>query len=183
MLNIGSALVIGREKSQRGRELLGAGSWYALAFGVVALIGVSAVGALAGLVVIVLRGETATFAGATAVGLTGLLAFAFWMTLRMALRSLQDRKLRRRGRAIRQLLRALLRWLLHGGRRAIPVGVASLAPSFLLLCGLALAATAVGFGPGMPSNGEWRRREVRSGDCERRRYCADADTDSNSVPG
>lgn len=127
----------------RGRRRAAAGSWYALAVGAVAVLGISFVAALVSFVVIAWRGEIVSLAGGISAGIAALLGFSFVMMARMAYRSVHNARLRRRMRALRQILRALLRWLMRGGRAAVPAtGAAGLLP----LCMFAAVATSAGFG-------------------------------------
>lgn len=132
----------------KGRRAAAAGSWFALAVGAVAVLGVTVAGAAASLVVLALRGDLATPAGALALAVTGLLGFGLWVSARMLLRSIENRRLRRRKRALRQILRALLRWLVPGRRMALP---AAAGPRLLALSLLACTAVAAGFGPMLAS--------------------------------
>jgi hypothetical protein len=134
-----------------GGRLAAGGSWFVLALGVVGLLAFALLTICLNLVRLAIKGNLTPVATGFSVAMAGLVTFGLWATVRSILRSINDRRLRRRKRALQRILRALLNWLLGGGktRRLVP---RSTLVQFAGLCGLAVVAVAAATMPG-PGDG------------------------------
>lgn len=129
-----------------------AGSWFVLAFGVIAVLAAAVIGVLVNLLRLALADRLTLLAAGFGFGMAALLSFGLWMMVRTFVRSIGETRLRKRKRALRQLLRALLNWLLRGRRTMRMAGV-NAAAQFAGLCLLAGVAIGAGVVPALSEGG------------------------------
>ncbi|MEP6870882.1 MAG: hypothetical protein ABI939_03430 [Anaerolineaceae bacterium] len=98
------------------RRWMASGSWFALAAGVIALLATALAGVVGNLIRLSLSGRVTMISGGFSVAMAGLVSLGLWATVRSVLHSIENKRLRRRKRALQRLLRALLNWLLGSGK-------------------------------------------------------------------
>ena len=126
-------------------------SWFALAIGLIAVLVVGVAGSLITLAVLAVKGDLFSVGGSVASGALVLSGFCLYASGRMVWRAMEDPRLRRRKRALQRILRALLQWLLRGGRRPTPVGALP-SPTVAGLCMAAVLALGAAFAGALSSD-------------------------------
>ena len=123
------------------------GSWFSLAVGAAVVLAIALLGAVGNLVRLALTGGFSFVSASIGFGMVAMLAVGLWLTVHALIRSVGEVRLRRRKRALQRLLRALLNWLMGGGRSG---AVSSLTAGRIGgLCTLAFVAVAAGWLPAM----------------------------------
>jgi hypothetical protein len=129
------------------------GSWFPLAVGVVAILAIAVVGVAGNLVRLALTGGFTFVSASFGFGMLAMLSLGLWTTVRALIRSVGEVRLRRRKRALQRLLRALLNWLMGGGRSRGAVSTLT-AGRFAGICAFAFVAVVAGLLPALAGGGD-----------------------------
>ena len=127
-------------------QWVSSGSWFSLAVGVVAILAIAVLGVAGNLVRLALTGGFTFVSASFGFGMLAMLSVGLWATVRALIRSVGEVRLRRRKRALQRLLRALLNWLMGGGRSRGAISTLT-AGRFAGICALAFVAVAAGLLP------------------------------------
>lgn len=129
-------------------QWVSSGSWFSLAIGVVAVLAIAVVGVAGNLVRLALTGGFTFVSASFGFGMLAMLSAGLWVTVRALIRSVGEVRLRRRKRALQRLLRALLNWLMGGGRNRGAISTLT-AGGFAGICALAFVAVVAGLLPAL----------------------------------
>ncbi|MBE0609505.1 MAG: hypothetical protein IH609_09005 [Dehalococcoidia bacterium] len=129
-------------------QWVSSGSWFSLAVAVVAILAIALLGVAGNLVRLALTGGFTFVSASISLGMLSMLSVGLWTTVRALIRSVGEVRLRRRKRALQRLLRALLNWLMGGGRNRGAVSTLT-AGRFAGICALAFVAVVAGLLPAL----------------------------------